>query len=142
MASTENSAARSTEQDALAPWREYYALRRRAQLSVLALIFVLPLVTALVLAITDRLPNLPPWASMVILIGSGSAVTVLFCLPAIQWANWRCPRCGKTFAQPAGHPGSVFAVLIRFVAPSRCASCWLPCGADPTPPTETWDPID
>lgn len=116
------------EKGAGTPWREYYALRKRARLSALALIFVLVPVAGLLLTLLDRL-NLPAWAYMTIFLGVNVAVIVLFSLPTIKWANWRCPRCGKPFAQPTGYPGSPLSILVRFFLPSCCANCKLPCGA-------------
>lgn len=121
----------STERDAKSFWREYYALRNRARLSVLAAVFVLALVTGpLTIALIDRV-NLPQWGSIALLFGVNGAAIVLFSLPMIKWSNWRCPRCGKAFAQPTAYRGNVLAILVRFLSPSCCANCGLLCSADP-----------
>ena len=120
----------SLERDPQQRWQEYYALRKRARLSLLALLIVLALVVEpLLIWLIDRVSS--QGAQLAILYGGGILVIIAFAVPVVKWAQWRCPRCGKRFAQSAAVPGNVFAIVPRLLFPWRCANCRLDCGADP-----------
>jgi len=107
--------------------REYYSVRNRARLSLLAipiclyLLFVKPPEILL-----DRLNNLPDSLKLtVIFVGIGLA-TVLFAAPVLRWADWKCPRCGEKFVQPKIQFGTyylLFIIVWRLVLGRQCATC-------------------
>jgi hypothetical protein len=52
-------------------------------------------------------------------------------MPLVKWAAWRCPRCGKKFAEPQRRFGWLYSLVLvfwRLAFDSRCATCSLPCG--------------
>ena len=122
------------ESDSHQPWREYYALRNWARLSLSAitvclyLLLVKPPNTLL-----HRLNNLSePLKLTVVFVGLGLA-TIAFAAPVLKWAEWKCPRCGNKFVQGKMEFGILFILPLigwRLVlGMGRCAMCRLPCGA-------------
>src|SRR5882724_10038390 len=80
------------------PWREYYALRNRARLSLL----VIPICLYLLLVkppamLLDRLNNLPESLKLIVVLVSIGLATIVFAAPVLKWVEWRCPRCGEKF---------------------------------------------
>ena len=124
----------SFENDSPQPWREYYALRNRARLSLLAIPISLYLfLVVFPNTLVDKLNNLPdPLRLIVVFVGIGLA-TIVFAVPVLKWAEWRCPRCGEKFAQPKMQFGTIYLLLLigwRLVLGWHCATCKLPCGSD------------
>jgi hypothetical protein len=112
------------------PWRKYYALRKWARLSLLALSICLYLLLVKPPEmLLDKLNNLPDSLKVtVVFVGIGIA-TILFAAPVLKWAEWRCPRCGEKFEQPKMQLGTYYLLLLiawRLVLGRHCATC----GAD------------
>lgn len=121
-------------------WREYYARRNRARVTLLAIPIVLYLLlTHVPESWLDKLNDLPlPIRITVVFILIGLA-TVGFAAPVLKWAVWRCPRCGEKFVQPKTQFGAIPMLSLiawQLVFGRRCARCKLPCGADPTYPPD------
>ena len=118
----------STLGDTQQTWAEYYRLRSRARTSLLAFVvaaFFLPILIG-VLAHTLR-----PSVELAVFLLTFGIIAIVCAVPLFKWANWVCPRCGKTFAEPKLSLGyySLIPVLWRLALDSRCGSCKLPCGA-------------
>ena len=120
-------------------WAEYYRLRKRARLSILAFPIVGWMLTQGPVADWVRLvlQELGPIAQVIFIFLVVGLATALIAVPLLQWAAWRCPRCGEKFVQPPrqhGRPGfdAVISVARSLFTESRCASCQLPCGAAKT----------
>ena|SRR5579871_1470687 len=117
---------------AIDPWDEYYRLRKRARLAVLAFPIVVlmlgigPIADWLSLVLQD----LGPTTQVIFLVFVIGLVSVLMAVPLLQWASWRCPRCGEKFVQPPGRLGfsALVQVARKLTTDSVCASCQLPCG--------------
>ena len=124
----------SFQSDSHQPWGEYYALRNRARLSLFAIPICLYLLSVKPPEmLLDKLNNLPESLKLsVLFVGIGLA-TIVFAVPLLQWAQWRCPRCGEKFVQPKMQFGIFFVLFLiggRLVFGSHCATCKLSCGAD------------
>ena len=121
------------ESDYPQQWNEYYALRNRARLSLLAMAVCLYLlVVKPPNALLDKLNSLPdPIKLTVVLVGIGVA-TIVLAVPLLRWAEWKCPGCGNKFVQPGFEFGILTVVTYiawRLVSGWHCAICKLPCGA-------------
>jgi hypothetical protein len=115
-------------------WNEYYRLRNRARFGIVGLILVLFLLAAapsLLAKVTDLVSGLSPGLQKTLGVSAIGLFALLPCALLLQWIEWRCPRCGKKFAQPSPGPGiaALIAVFWRLLADSRCGSCHLRCGS-------------
>jgi hypothetical protein len=118
-------------------WRDYYARRNWARLTLLVLpiglyvLFVQP-----PLLLLDKLNALPLAPQLILVFGIIGVTTIPFAVPILRWVEWRCPRCGEKFVQPKvqwlfGFLSLAVYIAWRLVFKWRCATCKLPCGADP-----------
>jgi hypothetical protein len=114
-------------------WAQYYKLRNRARMGLLAFAiaaYLLPIPVGIV-SHTMR-PNIQMAVFLVVIL----TVAAICAIPLFQWAAWRCPRCGKKFAEPQRRFGfgvgswilPLVLMLWRLVFDSRCGTCKLPCG--------------
>ena len=114
-------------------WANYYALRNWARLTAVAVpIAVVLIIVALPKSLMDRLIALPRQALLAVVLTSIGIAAVVFAVPVLRWARWKCPRCGESFALPTGmQPRKTDALFVRLLFKSQCANCRLPCGAEP-----------
>jgi len=108
-------------------WAEYYRLRERARISLLAFAvaaFLLPIPLGILMT---KLRLSVGLLLFFLILGIAAVVCAV---PLFKWANWRCPRCGQRFAEPKVAFGfySVIPVLWRLAVNSQCGSCKLACG--------------
>jgi len=111
-------------------WSEYNRLRNWARLTLVALPAALYLLIQKHETLSLELSRLSSGlqiAIVFVIIGIG---TVLFSIPMLRWADWRCPRCGEKFAQPKAYFGTLTIISLarRLIFDSSCTACKLRCG--------------
>jgi ribosomal protein L37E len=112
-------------QDAEAGWREYDRLRMRAISSLLLVAGALYTGIHAPEAMLLKLGSLSPQAQIATVFVVIGIAAVLLSAPLLQWAEWRCPRCGHKFVQPKFYLGAftLIWILPKLVLPTSCAQC-------------------
>lgn len=110
-------------------WSECYHLRNWARLSLLALPFALYLLKRIPAPLALKIEILPSDTRIIFVLAVIGVVTDLFCTPMLKWAEWDCPRCGRSFSS-AKYLSIVTVVPLAFalVFNSWCVHCKLRCG--------------
>jgi hypothetical protein len=118
-------------------WSEYYRNRNWARLTLVALLAGLCLLIQKHETLSLELSRLSFGLQIAIVFLIIGIATVLFSIPMLRWAEWRCPRCGEKFAQPKSYSVwiSAFSILLvltilvwRLIFQSSCSNCQLRCG--------------
>jgi hypothetical protein len=94
-------------------WREYYARRTWARLSILSI----PIGIYLLLALPPRewiwkLNALPFGLQLTAIFVTIGLMGIAFSAPILKWAEWRCPRCGEKFVQPKVQIGTYYVLFL------------------------------
>lgn len=114
-------------QNADAGWSEYERLRMRAIASLLLVVGALYASIHVPDAMLLKLGGLSLQAQIATVFVVIGIAAVLLSAPLLQWAEWRCPRCGHKFVQPSFYFGllTLIWILAKLVLPANCARCGL-----------------
>jgi len=118
-------------------WSEYYRLRNWARLSLVTLLAALYMLIRVAESLSFELSRLRFGLQIAIIFSIIGVGAVLFSVPMLRWADWRCPRCGEKFVQPKKYflwPSALLILLVlailvwRLVFDPGCSNCKLRCG--------------